>query len=82
MKNPSRVFFGACAISLIAFTPVSPLQAAENGVGFYLLGLRGPLAGITPPPGVYFQNDFLLLLRERRRQLRGGEPLHQRRYER
>jgi hypothetical protein len=32
--------------------------AAENGVGVYPLGLRGPLAGIVPAPGVYFQNDF------------------------
>ncbi|TAK49103.1 MAG: transporter [Xanthobacteraceae bacterium] len=36
----------------------SGLQAAENGVGVYLLGIRGPLAGLTPPPGLYFQNDF------------------------
>jgi hypothetical protein len=33
-------------------------QAAEGGAGFYLLGSKGPAAGITPPPGVYFQNDF------------------------
>ncbi|MCB4767886.1 transporter [Ancylobacter sp. Lp-2] len=32
-------------------------QAAENGVGFYLLGGRGPMAGYIPPPGVYIQND-------------------------
>jgi hypothetical protein len=33
-------------------------KAAENGVGVYPLGLRGPLAGIVPAPGVYFQNDL------------------------
>ena len=39
-----------------------PLQdqgahAAEAATGVYLLGSRGPNAGITPPPGVYFQDD-------------------------
>lgn len=34
-----------------------PAQAAENGVGFYLLGGRGPMAGYIPPPGIYVQND-------------------------
>lgn len=33
-------------------------QAAESGVGFYLLGSRGPAAGVVPPPGTYFQNDL------------------------
>lgn len=32
-------------------------SAAESMVGVYLLGFRGPLAGITPPPGFYFEND-------------------------
>lgn len=32
-------------------------QAAENGSGFYLLGNRGPMAGIMPGPGLYFEND-------------------------
>jgi hypothetical protein len=32
--------------------------AAEGGIGVYLLGSRGPMAGFVPPPGVYFQNDF------------------------
>jgi hypothetical protein len=32
-------------------------EAAEGGASVYLLGLRGPGAGITPPAGVYFQND-------------------------
>lgn len=40
----------ACASTLPAF-------AAEKGVGIYLLGFRGPMAGFVPPPGVYFQND-------------------------
>ena len=32
-------------------------DAAENGAGIYLLGAHGPLAGLTPPPGLYLQND-------------------------
>lgn len=32
-------------------------RAAENGVGLYLLGSRGPMAGYLPPPGFYLQND-------------------------
>ncbi|WP_414474055.1 hypothetical protein [Microvirga sp. M2] len=34
-------------------------QATEGGASLYLPGLRGPLAGIVPPPGFYFSNDFL-----------------------
>ena len=30
---------------------------AEYGLGPDLLGARGPLSGVTPPPGVFFQND-------------------------
>ncbi|WP_457585768.1 SphA family protein [Ensifer canadensis] len=33
------------------------VQAAENGAGFYLLGARGPMAGLLAPPGTYIQND-------------------------
>ncbi|MGE7415088.1 SphA family protein [Methylobacterium tarhaniae] len=35
----------------------SDVQAAEAAQGVYLLGFRGPLAGVTPPPGFYFEND-------------------------
>jgi hypothetical protein len=34
--------------------------AAEGGAGFYLLGSKGPAAAITPPPGVFFQNDVYI----------------------
>lgn len=43
-------FASATLSSSIAF-------AAESGVGFYLLGSKGPMAGIVPPPGAYIQND-------------------------
>ena len=32
-------------------------QAAENGLGFYLLGSKGPMAALLPAPGLYLQND-------------------------
>ena len=48
---------GSVAIALVAALVPGAVQAAENGVGVYLLGFRGPLAGISPPPGVFFQND-------------------------
>jgi len=51
---------GLCA-SLIATAILLPVDqgahAAEAATGVYLLGSRGPNAGITPPPGVYFQDD-------------------------
>lgn len=34
------------------------LHATESGASLYVPGLRGPTAGIVPPPGFYFQNDF------------------------
>lgn len=45
----------ACCALLLAVA--APARAAENGVGFYLLGGRGPMAGYIPPPGLYIQND-------------------------
>ncbi len=57
MNISLRLFLAISALSLILLAPASRLQAAEGGGGFYLLGSRGPLAGITPPPGVYFQDD-------------------------
>jgi hypothetical protein len=50
----------ACASMICGgmLLPHGESLAAENGAGIYLLGFRGPLAGIIPEPGVYFQNDF------------------------
>jgi hypothetical protein len=57
----------AGAVSCLAL----PVQAAEGGAGFYLLGSKGPAAAIMPPPGVFFQNDLYLYLGE----LGGGTQL-------
>ncbi|WP_246529226.1 SphA family protein [Microvirga zambiensis] len=32
--------------------------ATEGGAGLYVPGFHGPGAGIVPPPGFYFENDF------------------------
>jgi hypothetical protein len=32
-----------------------PAGAAEKGIGFYLLGSSGPMAGFTPPPASLFR---------------------------
>jgi hypothetical protein len=50
------------AIAALPLMVALPLEdqaarAAEAATGVYLLGSRGPNAGITPPPGVYFQDD-------------------------
>lgn len=44
------------AFTIIGFGS-NTASAAENGTGFYLLGTKGPMAGVMPGPGVYFQND-------------------------
>ena len=53
----------AMAIAALPLMVALPLKgqaahAAEAATGVYLLGSRGPNAGITPPPGVYFQDDI------------------------
>ncbi len=47
----------ALVAGAIFLSPGGVALAAEGGIGDYLLGSRGPGAGITPPPGLYFQDD-------------------------
>jgi hypothetical protein len=47
------VLLGALALGAAGFGS-SGSQAAENAVGFYLLGTKGSMAGFVPPPGTYF----------------------------
>lgn len=56
MRYCSGMIFGFGAMLLVAAS-AGNAKAAEGGVGVYLLGARGPMAGFTPPPGVYFQDD-------------------------
>lgn len=51
-----RILSGT-SLALMLCSPIS-VHAAEGGAGFYLLGSKGPAAAVTPPPGVYFQNDL------------------------
>lgn len=36
---------------------VSAAYATEHGTGMYLMGSKGPMAGVTPTPGLYLQYD-------------------------
>ena len=47
----------ALTIGAMLFSPSGPAKAAEAAIGVYLLGSRGPMAGFTPPPGLYFNDD-------------------------
>lgn len=55
MKRLQAAVTGTIACALLAGTQA---QATESGASLYLPGLRGPAAGIVPPPGFYFENDF------------------------
>jgi hypothetical protein len=53
----SRIGPAACAAFCLAGSFVAqPARAAEYGLGSYLLGLTIPMAGYTPPPGLYFSD--------------------------
>ncbi|MGX9982058.1 SphA family protein [Methylobacterium fujisawaense] len=56
MRRARRIFYLAiaCAAGLVA---APDAQAAEYAQGIYVLGNRGPLAGVTPPPGFYFESE-------------------------
>ncbi len=57
MKRVSLAALAAFGFSAIAGSGSGTALAAESGVGFYLLGSKGPFAAVLPGPGVYFQND-------------------------
>jgi hypothetical protein len=47
----------ALALAVLFGLPAAPARAAEDGIGAYLMGSRSNGAGITPPAGVYFNDD-------------------------
>lgn len=57
MRCGSRILLGVCATLMFSVVAHDRARSAEGGVGVYILGARGPGAGFTPPPGVYFQDD-------------------------
>lgn len=60
MDQKLRRFSSLLTAIFVGVAAAPAAFAAEGGVGFYLLGSKGPLAGITPPEGVYIQDDFYL----------------------
>jgi hypothetical protein len=54
------VYPSMIALAVAAVLASDGAEAAEKGTGVYLLGFRGPLAGFTPPPGLFFQNDLFV----------------------
>src|SRR3954468_21041706 len=48
---------GALMATLSLLAGSSAALSAEFATGQYILGFTSSLAGMTPPPGVYFQND-------------------------
>lgn len=50
-------YAGMVLAAAISSAPLEHATAAEGGVGVYLLGSRAVGAGITPPAGLYFQDD-------------------------
>jgi hypothetical protein len=52
---------GRVAGVLVGLTAASTAtSAAESAAGAYILGFRGPAAGVTPPTGLFFSNQFYL----------------------
>ncbi len=47
-------------ILFISSLTLDQAQAAEGGLGTYLLGGKGPAAAVMPDEGWYFQNDFYI----------------------
>jgi hypothetical protein len=66
--------YSLCVLLLAAATlhaPEQPAEAAEAATGVYLLGSRSVGAGITPPPGLYFNDDTYFYSGK----IGGGRPL-------
>ncbi|CAH1661348.1 conserved exported hypothetical protein [Hyphomicrobiales bacterium] len=57
MRRIATAVFGAAALFIANAMP-DPSLATEGGASLYVPGFRGPGAGIVPPPGFYFENDF------------------------
>ncbi len=50
-----------CAATLAVLAMVAgtgTAHAVEGGAGWYILGSKGSLAGILPPPGLFYSNDL------------------------
>lgn len=56
MRRIGTAVFAATACVVASAVPDTAF-ATEGGTSLYVPGLRGPGAGIVPPPGFYFEND-------------------------
>lgn len=56
MRRIGTAVFAATACVVASAIPDTAF-ATEGGTSLYVPGLRGPGAGIVPPPGFYFEND-------------------------
>lgn len=56
MRRLGTAVLGAMAL-VVAQTAPDAARATESGASLYVPGLRGPGAGIVPPPGFYFETD-------------------------
>ncbi len=56
----SRTSAIAAMLCVAGGLAAAPAQAAEYGLGEYLLGYSIPLIGYTPPAGIYYSNSFYL----------------------
>ncbi|GJD53874.1 hypothetical protein OPKNFCMD_6653 [Methylobacterium crusticola] len=53
----SNKWVAVAGLAAVSFTATEQVRAAESAQGVYVLGNRGPLAGVTPPPGFYFETE-------------------------
>ncbi len=58
MTQSRSITFSAVLLLILITGVSSSAQAVEGGRSLYLLGKRGPLAGLIPQPGWYLTNDF------------------------
>lgn len=64
---------GSIALSglLMLCCAANPVAAAEGGASAYILGIRGPGSGVTPPPGLFLSNQVYIY----RGEIEGTIPL-------
>ena len=60
LSSPAAKSFYAILILASSLFATPPVRATEYGLGDYLLGYSLPMAGYTPPPGIYFSDTFYL----------------------
>ena len=57
MLSSAKLIITGTIGALLALGSFIPSHASENGQQVYRLGIRGPVAGIRPSPGLYLQSN-------------------------